>query len=445
MSAKVLEMQLREKIPPRSRWVVALSGGADSVALLRLLCSLREELSLTLYAAHVHHGLRQTADRDLTFVRRLCRKQQVPLYSVRIQADQTAQQRGLSLEAAGRVCRYDFLLPLARRLDARVATAHTLNDQAETVLLYLLRGNGPEGLGGIRETRADGVFRPLLDCTKETLLEYLKQLGQPHCEDESNLSDAFLRNRIRHHILPLLTQWNPSFLQGVSRSVKLLQEDNDYLQTVTASVLENHPDGRFPLTEVQELHPALRSRLIRLAANVFCDEDNLSTTETQQINALILKGANNRSRPVGKSGKVHICNDSVNFLKTVEKPKEVWYNITVPQNQETPWGTIEFLLTDTRPENGLVMDFDKVKSATVLRSRQAGDRIAIGQDRHQKVSDLLTNAKVPKEEREKTLLLCDDRQVLAVFPYRVSYNAAPTKDTTHFLSMIQRSDCNEPH
>lgn len=445
MSGSVLELQLKEKIPPRSRWVIALSGGADSVALLRLLCSLREELSLTLFAAHVHHGLRQTADRDLAFVRRLCREQQVPLYSVRVQADRIAEQQGLSLEAAGRVCRYDFLLPLANRLQAQVATAHTLNDQAETVLLYLLRGNGPEGLGGIREQRRDGVFRPLLDYTKETLLAYLNQLGQPHCEDETNLSDAFLRNRIRHHLLPMLTEWNPSFLQGVARSVKLLQEDNDYLQTVTRATLDAHPDGRFPLPEMQELHPAVRNRLIRLAAKDFCGENNLSTTETEQINNLILRGANHRSRPIGKNGEVRICNDSVNFLKTVEKPKEVWYNITVPQKVKTPWGDIEFLLTDTRPETGLVMDFDKVKTASVLRSRQAGDRIAIGKNARQKISDLLINAKVPAEERDKTLVLCDGEQIFALFPYRVAYDAAPTEDTTHFLSMLQRSDCDEPH
>ena len=142
---------------------------------------------------------------------------------------------------------------------------------------------------------------------------------------------------------------------------------------------------------------------------------------------------------------VRICNDSVNFLKTVEKPKDVWYNITVPQIVETPWGAVELLLTDTRPERGLVLDYEKVKSATVLRSRQAGDRIAIGPDLHQKVGDLLTNAKIPQEERGKTLLLCNDTQVFAVFPHRVAFDVMPDEHTTHFLSMIQRSDYNEPH
>lgn len=445
MDAKVLETQLKQKFTPQSRWVVALSGGADSVALLRLLCSFREELSLTLYAVHVHHGLRKAADGDLQFVRRLCRELKVPLYSTRVRADLVAEEKGLSLEAAGRECRYSFLLPLAKRLEAKVVTAHTLNDQAETMLLYLIRGNGPEGLAGIRERREDGIFRPLLDHTKEELLSYLETLGQPHREDESNQSDAFLRNRIRHQLLPLLMQWNPSFLQGVARTTKILQADNDYLHTVANALVSVHPDGVFPLSTIKPLQPAMLHRIIRLAAKTFCGENNLSTTETEHIAAMIQKGTPNKERPLGKEGSVRICNDSVNFSKTVEKPGGVWYNITVPQKVLLPWGTLELTITDRKPDNGTVLDYDKLGSRLVLRSRCDGDRIAIGENSHQKISDLLINRKVPREKRGRILLLCDGETVLAALPYRVAHHAKVTEKTTRFLSIIQRSDFDESH
>lgn len=444
MDARVLESQLKESFAPRSRWVVALSGGADSVALLRLLCSFREEQNLTVYAAHVHHGLRKRADEDLCFVRQLCRKLQVPLYSTRIHADRVAEEQGLSLEAAGRSCRYAFLLPLAKRLNATVVTAHTLNDQAETMLLYLIRGNGPEGLAGIRKWREDGVFRPLLEHTKEELLSYLEALQQPHREDESNESDAFLRNRIRHELLPLLETYNPSFMQGVQRTAKILQADNEYLQTIASALVSAHSDGSFPLTAIKNLHPAMLHRVIRLSAKTFCGENNLSTTETEQVATLILKGSAQKSRPIGKSGLVRICNESVNFSKTVEKPNEVWYNITVSENAKTTLGDWSFSVTDSDPKIGLTLDYDKTGKNLILRSKKDGDRIAIDAHKHQKISDLLINRKVPKEVRDQALLVCDGDEVLAVYPYRVAYSTAVTKDTTRFLT-IQRSDNDEHH
>lgn len=440
MNTNALKMQLSEKFAPHSRWVVALSGGADSVALLRLLCSLREERHLTIFAAHVHHGLRDAADADLAFVRRLCRQFEVPLYSVRIQLREIAKSRGLSLEAAGRACRYDFLLPLAKRLNATVATAHTLNDQAETMLLYLLRGNGPNGLAGIREWREDGVFRPLLTVSKDALLDYLTALGQPHREDESNASSQFLRNRIRHEILPLFLRDNPAFLNGIARSSRLLQEDNEYLEMQASALFDAYPDGHFPLSVLSPLHPAVLNRVIRMSAKRFCGENNLPTTETDCIRALILKGVPGKQRPIGKSGLVQICNKSVNFSKTVEKAAPLWYNITVPASVPVPFGTLVFSVSTDRKKNGLILDADKIKKPfnLVMRSPLPGDRIAIADHQHQKISDLLINRKIPKEERKKILLLCQDDTVLAVFPFRVAYGFTANPNTTRYLSVYTK-------
>ncbi|MBQ1935321.1 MAG: tRNA lysidine(34) synthetase TilS [Clostridia bacterium] len=134
----------------------------------------------------------------------------------------------------------------------------------------------------------------------------------------------------------------------------------------------------------------------------------------------------------------------MNFSKTVEKPNEVWYNITVSENSETTLGNWSFSVTDSDPKTGLTLDYDKVGKKLILRSRKDGDRIAIDAHKHQKISDLLINRKVPKDVRNQALLVCNDKEVLAVYPYRIAFSAAVTKDTTRFLT-IQRSDENEPH
>ena len=203
------------------RIAVGVSGGADSVALLRFLAVLREEYRWELIVCHIHHGLRGAeADRDEQFVRELAGQLGLP-YAVRhIDAAALALENHLSVEEAGRNARYAFFAETAGE-GGRIATAHTLDDTIETVLMNLIRGTGLHGLCGIPRTRGN-IVRPLLDVTRAEVEEYLALLGQPYCTDSTNLSDDYTRNRVRHDILPRLRELNPNFTGAMARMLPQL-------------------------------------------------------------------------------------------------------------------------------------------------------------------------------------------------------------------------------
>ncbi len=222
-------------LSPGQAVVCAVSGGADSVAMLHLLCSLRSELDLTISAAHFNHRLRGAeSDRDEAFVRRLCADWGIPLTVSSGDVAAYAQSTGASLEEAARHLRYAFFSSLGQT----VATAHTADDNLETLLLNLIRGTGLTGLAGIPPKRA-GLIRPVLCLTRADILRYLQIKHLPHIEDSTNASDDCVRNRLRHNVLPLLRAENPSLAETTLRTAQLLRQDNAFLDTLTESTLRN--------------------------------------------------------------------------------------------------------------------------------------------------------------------------------------------------------------
>lgn len=196
----------RGLLRPGDRVLAAVSGGADSVALLHLLADLRRVLAVDLAAGHVDHGLRATAAEDADFVGDLARSLGLPFLLRRIRCE----ARGQSPEQAAREKRYEALHDMAREAGAtRIATGHTATDQAETVILRLLRGSGPLGLAGILPATRQGVVRPLLCATREEVRDFLRSRGLDWREDPSNSDRRFLRNRVRGEVLPLLRDLNP--------------------------------------------------------------------------------------------------------------------------------------------------------------------------------------------------------------------------------------------
>lgn len=227
-------------LPAEGLILCAVSGGVDS---MYLLCRLRE-WNYPVAAAHFHHGLRGAeADRDLDFVRGFCERKNIPFISEKGDTAGYAASRHLGMEEAARVLRYAFLERAADRMGAAViATAHTADDNAETILMNLVRGSGLHGLGGIPPVRGR-IRRPMLDVSRREAEEYLESRKIPHVEDSSNRDDVFLRNRIRHHVLPLLKAENPAFLAALFRTAKLVREDDEFLNDLADAFLAENADG----------------------------------------------------------------------------------------------------------------------------------------------------------------------------------------------------------
>jgi len=287
MRAEVLSWCRTESlIPPGSRVVCAVSGGADSVAMLHCLMSLRGELSIAVSAAHYNHRLRGAeSDRDEAFVRALCRDWDVPLTVGSGDVAARAAQTGESVEEAARAMRYAFFASLP----GLVATAHTADDNLETVLLNLLRGTGLRGLCGIPPRRG-AIIRPLLCLTRDEVAAYSRENGLRHVEDSTNGSGRYLRNRLRHQVLPLLQAENPSVSETVLRSCLLLRQDEEFLNSLARSALESAAvPGGWSCGSLRKQPDAVRTRAVHLLLRQI-SAPKLSERHIAAVDRLILEG-----------------------------------------------------------------------------------------------------------------------------------------------------------
>ena len=248
-----------------SRVLCAVSGGADSMCLLHWLSELRETYQITLFAAHYEHGLRgEESLRDAEFTKAQCTDLGIPCVVEHGDVAAFAASQRIGIEDAARTMRYRFLEETADKLGCeRIATAHNLNDNAETVLMNLCRGAGTRGLAGIPPVRGR-IIRPLLQTDRKEIEAYLDERGIDHIEDSSNYSDDYTRNRIRHQVIPLMEEENPSFLKSVGRMAELVREDDACLCREAEMFLEKHRNGNsIPTKALLSLDQAIAARVIR--------------------------------------------------------------------------------------------------------------------------------------------------------------------------------------
>ena len=383
-------------LSPGDRVIAAVSGGADSVAMLFALYLLRDELGITLEAAHFNHHLRGAeSDRDEAFVTDFCGRYDIPLHlgSGRI----VPGKKGL--EAAARDARYTFL----RRLPGKVATAHTADDNAETVLMRLIRGTGLKGLGAIAPVSGN-VIRPMLTITRDDVEAFLEEYALPHVEDSSNAEDDFLRNRIRHGILPLMRAENPRIGENLSAMALLLRQDEACLQAMI-------PEEQVPeVSRLKAMEPALRRRALERFLKV------QGVREPEQIHILQAEQLLYHWSPSAAMqfpGGVTIGRQYDRLVRLECAPELPETRLSVPG--ETCIGGKRFVseyATDLeeRPDSVLVCPV----GALTVRSRRSGDTMRLpGGTRSLK--KMYIDRKIPASQRAAVPVLADDRGVLAVF------------------------------
>lgn len=382
-------------IGPGDRIVCAVSGGADSMALLWAMYLLKEEWDLTLSAAHFNHGLRGAeSDRDEQFVRDFCAGYGIPLHvgSARV----TPGKKGL--EAAAREARYAFL----RTLPGKIATAHTADDNAETVLLHLVRGTGLKGLGGIMP-RSGSVIRPMLCVTRSQVEAFLTEYCVGFITDSSNDTDAFLRNRLRHHVMPLLRQENPRIAENLSAMALRLRQDEEALASLA--------DTGSPLSveSLRRQSPALRAR----ALERFLRESGVKEPEAVQIakaEALVLSA--NPSARARFPGGVTIARsyDTLQVLTEQAAPAAV----TLTPGETAVFGPYRITCAPAEAIVNTETVFTVRPDGPIrVRSRLPGDELRLPGG-CKSVKKRFIDRKLPAPLRPRIPVLCDDSGILAV-------------------------------
>ena len=312
--------------------VVAVSGGADSVALLDILSSLTK-LRLSLVVAHLNHGLRgKESDDDAAFVEELAARYRLPFELQRVDVKEISKQRKLSLEEAGRIARYEWFDTVARSYAARsIALGHHADDQAETFLLRLFRGSGTTGLASMRLLSSDRYVRPLLMLTRDEILAYLERRGLSYRHDSSNDETVFLRNRIRHECLPYLRTFNPAISERLNNAAEILAADETVLETLIDQLFPrlSRSDSDGVVLDVKAVRaelPGVRFRLYRRALLVLRgDLARIATTHLKQIDQLVHSSRTQGEQSLPGGFTVMRCYDALHFLPAGKEPgRESW-------------------------------------------------------------------------------------------------------------------------
>ncbi|MFI5248182.1 MAG: tRNA lysidine(34) synthetase TilS, partial [Nitrospirales bacterium] len=304
---------------PGQHLLVAVSGGPDSIALLSLLHRLARSWRLTLTAVHCNYGLRGAeSDGDESFVGAFCRERHLSLVIHRPTLVKRRQRS--SLQAMARDARYDFMKQLAHEVGADcIAVGHTANDQAETLLMWMLRGAGMAGLAGMPYARQDGIIRPLLAATREEVVAYLDHEGLTYRRDSSNEKPLYHRNRIRKELLPVIMRLAPAAVRVLQRQADLLREDEEYLEQITNKLMHalvNHDSGGVQRVDRQafiELPVALQRRLVRTVLRIYDEEGRASSLRVvESVRRVLLKGRSG-ARLFLKQALVTLDQGSVQF------------------------------------------------------------------------------------------------------------------------------------
>lgn len=449
MISKVCYALERWKMLDNFRCVaVALSGGADSVSLLHSLSVLAENYDISIRAIHVNHGIRGAdADADEHFCRDLCEGMNIPIDVFHFNVPEIAAAQGKGLEECGRDCRYQCFEDIHNRYNCAVATAHTLSDSAETVLMNIARGCGIAGVRGI-PPRRDYIIRPLICASREDIEAYCNENDLQYVTDQTNFDIAYSRNRIRHEIIPQMKILNPGFMQSIARLNESAAQDEDFLSAQAENILKKAQVGEksWQIKKLDSLHPSLKNRVIIAMASKICGKvpdfahisliDNLIA---QKSGAVSLSNGKNISIQNGLIGE---------FVHSV--PAEKWA-FEASEKIILPCGRtiyIEVLPYDNfvnraKKDQSLfkkAISCDIIKNNAIIRNRRDGDIFSpSGRGLSKKIKKLFNESRLPADIREKLVLIELNGNIVWVECFGAAEGMTPSKNN-QFISLIEIID-----
>lgn len=402
--------------------VLGLSGGPDSVCLFHVLKNLQDEMNFILYAVHINHGLRPgDADRDQRYVEALCAKEGVICIPLLYDCKEVAKQTGLTEEAAGRKIRYSAFWEVANSLinngiaadRVKIAVAQNANDQAETVLIRMLRGTGIDGLAGIAYTRNEKdiqVIRPLLDVSREEIETYCADNNLRPRIDKTNLEAIYTRNKIRLELIPYLEKnFNKNMVETLIRLSKNAREDKEYLWQITAQVCQwaKVAPNCYDREKLKKVPRAIRNRLIMGAFEEIGLTQDISTAHLNAAEQLIMEGTVSKTIDLPLDHAITIKYEGILFHKRQDvnperRIMELYVHIILPGEKI--------------PSDCAIFDWDKVlavhkRPVLSLRTRQPGDFISLKVGR-KKLQDFMTDQKIPSQFRDNIPVVAIGKEIL---------------------------------
>ena len=441
-------------LSPGDRVVVAVSGGPDSICLLRALRDLSLHYGISLHVAHLDHQFRgEGSAADARFVEGLAKDLGLPATIGRRDVPAYCAERGLSAQAGAREVRYAFLKEIAGTIRAdKVAVGHTMNDQAETFLMRIIRGAGMEGLSAIPPVRQD-IIRPLIGVTRDEVLAYLREHGQDFVTDPSNLKPVYARNRIRQDVLPVLERVNPRIVETLAAEAALLRDEDSVIARALGDRLPTvlQRDGyslRIDREAFNALPPALRRRALRHAVLLAAGEGSCGLSSVQTDEALAFMESALTGRALDLPGGLVLSREyHALVIRAREQEQEFCITLAVPGTTAVPGAflSVECAVQDFLPapdsdsgENNLwqaVFDYDKMNLPLYVRSRRPGDRFqpaGMGGG-SKKLQDYFVDEKVPRTKRISIPLLATEKHVVWIMGMRTDGRFLPDAATEKVL------------
>lgn len=457
----------QDMLYPKERIMIALSGGADSVCLFRLLISLREKYELELMALHVEHGLRgQASLDDAEFVKNLCTEYEIPLQQLSCNIGERVKITGRTIEEEARMARYDFFSKMAKdwKADA-VAIAHNATDDVETILFHVARGTGLLGLTGIKPRR-DTYIRPLLCVTSQEIRDYMKEIGQVYQEDKTNQDVMYARNRIRHCILPQMKQVNPGAEHHIIQLKEEMMEIKEFINQAQDLAIAHYTEVRDGVFQImQECFSQEKKYIQNCVIYEILRQCAQTAKDIERVHVELVRDL--RDSQVGK--KIDLPYDMTAYRSY--RGIEIFKKVTVKNEEEQDYsGSVELAVSGTTklafwgatvttrvfdymgdpmeiPKNRYTKWFDYaiIKKRLVARKRQPGDYIIINQEGGRKsVKKLFTDEKIPEKDRAKQMLVTIEDECIWVVGVRISESAKVSETTKEILEIkIDGGFCNE--
>ncbi|AUA30807.1 TPA: tRNA lysidine(34) synthetase TilS [Clostridioides difficile] len=435
--------------------VLGLSGGPDSVCLLHVLNRLKKDFNIEIYAAHLNHQIRGIeAQKDALYVSKLCEDMGIIFFVKSINVPKYCENEGLSLEEGARKLRYEMFYEIKDKIKAnKIAIGHNLNDQAETVMMRIMRGTGLKGLKGIDYIRDNCIIRPILDVERNEIEEYCEAYNLNPRIDKTNLENIYTRNKIRLDLLPYMKDnFNSNVIESIVRMSNSLKSDNDYIEKEAEAKfreVSNIKEKGFVEINLDDfvcLHDAIKVRVLRnsikhiLGDTNFVDqrhiEDIMSLEDNSKVNKMLTLPRN--IFVYRKKDSIILTNEEI-----VNEEIEFYYNVPsngfikikeLKQIIETQVMSIDRYKSMKLDNSSKGFDFNKVKGGIVIRSRRQGDKIKLAMG-SKKVKDLFIDLKIPREERCKIPIITDGEGIICVGDYKISENYKIDESTKEVLKI----------